>query len=294
MSFVFLNLWLLFKIYTYFLQQEKTTDLLIAPIFIWLVINFIISGSLKGFGFFIIPVFCSLLILGIAVFLNLEEKAKRILFTVLSIPTIYIFAPLIKMFPVGLGLKILFVSGILIALVFGLMVLTFHQKKSFWLQKSVGFLAIIFFGIATYNAGFSVNRKKPNSLVYIQNSDDKTAYFGTYNTSLDSYTKQIFDENSVKGSIVNAETKSKYNTRFNYYKKTDYKAISSSEILLELDTLIGNKRFIEVEVNPKRKINKLEFITRIPLKIYQFKVNDVLVNDGKQYNVKSDIFLIYL
>ena len=292
-AFVFGNLWLLFKIYTYFLQQEKTTDLIIAPIFIWLVINVLISSFLKGAGFFIIPVFCALFILAIAVFLNLEEKAKRILFTILSIPTIYIFAPLIKMFPVGLGLKILFVSGIIIALVFGLMVLTFHQKKSFWMQKTVGFLTIIFFGVATYNSGFSIDRKKPNSLVYIQNSDDKTAYFGTYNSTLDSYTKQIFDENSVKGSIANAETKSKYNTRFNYYKKTNYRAISSSEILLELDTLIGDKRFIEVEVTPIRKINKLEFITKTPLKMYQFKVNDVLVNDGKAYTLKSGTFLIY-
>ena len=40
-AFVFLNLWLLFKIYKYFLKQEKTTDLLIAPIFIWLINNLV-------------------------------------------------------------------------------------------------------------------------------------------------------------------------------------------------------------------------------------------------------------
>jgi hypothetical protein len=292
-AFVFLNLWLLFKVYKYFLKQEKTTDLLIAPIFIWLIINIFISIYLKGAGFFIIPVFCALLILAIAVFLNLEEKAKRILFTIISIPTLYIFAPMVKMFPVGLGLKILFVSGIIIALIFGLMIITFYQKKSFWMQKTVGYLAFIFFGIATYNSGFSVDRKKPNSLVYIQNSDDKTAYFGTYNTTLDSYTKQIFDKNATKGSLVTAETKSKYNTHFKYHKKTTYKAISSSEITLEIDTIIGDKRFLEIEITPSRKINKLEFTTKNELKIYQFKVNDVLVNDGKLYRVKNGTFLVY-
>lgn len=136
-------------------------------------------------------------------------------------------------------------------------------------------------------------RKKPNSLVYIQNSDDKTAYFGTYNTTLDSYTKQIFDKNATKGSLVTAETKSKYNTHFKYHKKTTYKAISSSEITLEIDTIIGDKRFLEIEITPSRKINKLEFTTKNELKIYQFKVNDVLVNDGKLYRVKNGTFLVY-
>ena len=292
-AFVFLNIWILFKTYKYISKHEKITDLLIAPILIWLIINFLINGYLKGAGFFIIPVFCALAILAIAVFMDLEEKSKRILFTILSIPTLYIFAPLVKMFPVGLGLKILFVSGLFIALVFGLMVFTFHQKKTFWMQKTVGVLAIIFFSLATYSSGFSVDKKKPNSIVYIQNSDDKTAYFGTYNQTLDEYTKQIFDENAIEGGIVNAETKSKYNTRFSYHKKTDFRNIKSSDIVTELDSVIGNKRFIELTITPNRKVNKLEFITKKELKLHQFKINDVLVNDGKTYNVKRATFLIY-
>ena len=292
-AFVFLNLWISFKVYKYFLKQDKTTDLLIAPIFIWLLINLVIAATLKGAGFFIIPVFSALLILAIAVFMNIEEKSKRILFTILSIPAIYIFAPMIKMFPVGLGLKNLFISGVIIALIFGLMVLTFHQKKSFWMQKLAGLFAIIFFGLATFNSSFSIDNKKPNSIVYIQNSDDNTAFFGTYNSTLDDYTKQIFDASSNKGSISNAETKSKYNTRFKFYKNTENKNISSSEIQIEIDTIIDNKRFLEVIVSPKRKVNKLEFSTEKELELHQFKVNGVLVNDGKRYNVKSGTFLVY-
>lgn len=292
-AFVFLNLWLLFTVYKRTYKIEKTTNLLIAPLFFWLVINFIISANLKGAGFFLIPVICALLILAIAIFMDLEEKSKRILFTILSIPTLYIFAPLVKMFPVGLGLKILYVSAIFIVLVFGLMILSFHQKKSFWTQKWAGFLAILFFGIATYNNGFSIDNKKPNSIVYIQNSDDKTAFFGTYNTVLDAYTKQIFTNNFTEGSIKNAETKSKYNTRFTYHKKTDFKNIASSDIITELDTIIGNKRFLEITVIPNRKVKKLEFITKNKLNLYQLKVNDALANNGKSYSLKSGTFLVY-
>jgi hypothetical protein len=173
------------------------------------------------------------------------------------------------------------------------MVCSFHQKKSFWTQKWAGFLTLAFFGIATYNSGFSIDRKKPNSLVYVQNSDTKTAYFGTYNKTLDSYTKQVFNGEFTEGGIENAETKSKYNTRFNYAKNTDYKAILSSQIRTTLDTVIGEKRFLELTISPKRILNKLEFLTKSELTLYQFKVNDVLVNDGKKYGVKSGTFLIY-
>ena len=292
-AFVFLNLWFLFTIYKRTSKEEKPTNLLVAPLCFWLLLNFIISSSLKGAGFFIIPVISALLILAIAIFLNLKDSVKRVLFTLLSIPTIYIFAPMVKMFPVGLGLKILFVSGLFIVLVFGLMILSFHQKKSFWTQKWTGFLALLFFGIATYNSGFSVDNKKPNSLVYIENYDAKTAYFGTYNSTLDPYTKQVFKGEFTEGGIENAETKSKYNTRFKYAKKTTYKAISSSEIRTELDTIIGKKRFLELTITPKRKINKLEFLTKSKLTLYQFKVNDVLVNQGKKHSLKSGTFLVY-
>jgi hypothetical protein len=292
-AFVFLNLWLLLKTYKYFSNEEKTANLLIAPISIWLIINILISIYLKGAGFFIIPVFSALFILAIVIFMDLEQRSQRVLFTILSIPTIYIFAPLIKMFPVGLGLKNLFISGIIIALVFGLMIFTFRQKKSFWLLKLCGVLTLFFFGLASFNSGFSIDNKTPNSIVYFQNSDAKTAYFATYNQVLDTYTKQIFDETATKGSLKSAETKSKYNTHFSYYKKTDYRDITSSNIEIDFDTIIGNKRLLELVITPNRKVNKYEFIANSSITLQQFKVNDAIVNKGKNYTVENGTILIY-
>ena len=174
------------------------------------------------------------------------------------------------------------------------MIATFHQKKStHWLQKLSGFLTIVFFGVATYNSGFSVENKKPNSLVYIQDSDSKTAYFGTYNTVLDTYTKQVFNTNFTEGSIASVETKSKYNTHFTYHKKTGFKAFPMSKITIELDTTIKNKRFLEVVISPQRRLNKLEFRSEGAIRLEQFKVNDVLVNNGKPHKTKGGTFLIY-
>lgn len=293
LAFVFLNVWILFKTYSYIGKHNNVRDLLVGPLFIWLIINILITFYLKGAAFFIIPVICALLVLAVSIFMNLDVKSKRILCTILSIPTLYIFAPLVKMFPVGLGLKILFVSAIFIALIFGLMLFTFYQKKSFWMQKSVAVLAVIFFGMATYSSGFSIDKKKPNSIVYIENSDDKTAYFGTYNHVLDKYTNQIFDDNAIKGSLKNAVSKSKYNTQFTYHQRTRFRAIKSADISINLDTIIGNKRLVSFSISSERKLNKLAFITNKELQLHQFKINDVLVNNGKTYRIEKGTFLRY-
>lgn len=291
-AFVFFNLYILLKVYQYF-KKENVTDLLVAPLFIWLIINFIIHGVLKGAGFFIIPVFCALLILIISIFIKIEKRSKKVLFTLISIPTLYIFSPLIKLFPVGLGLSNLFISGVFVTLIFGLMIVTFQQQKSKWIIKLSGLCALIFFGKATYESGFSIENKKPNSIVYVQDSDNKTALYGTYNNTLDVYTKQIFSDDINKGNIANAESKSKYNTRFKYYKEADFKDISSSDIRVDFDTILGDKRILEITIIPNRKINKYEFITREKITLQQFKVNDALVNSGKTYSVNKGTFLIY-
>ncbi|TYP99584.1 peptidase M28-like protein [Tenacibaculum adriaticum] len=290
-TFIFLNLWILIKTYNQF-KNEKTIDLLIAPIVIWLLINLVIYQYLQGAGFFIIPVFIALLILSIQLFTNLKKRNQPILFAFLSVPTLYIFAPLIKMFPVGLGLKNLFISGILLALIFGLLLPAFHQQKKIipW-QKFVGFLTILLFAITTFNSGFSIDKKRPNSLVYIQNEDSKTSYWGTYNKTLDSYTSQIFDNNYQKGSIPNAETKSKYNTHFKYHKKTDYKDVRTSLITVELDTIINNDRHLKLTLLPQRKINKFELFNNSSITIKSLTANNTSLYDDA--DLEKGTLLIY-
>ncbi len=291
---VFLNLWILFKVYQKFKDEEKPINLLVAPLFIWLIINFLIYLYLQGAGFFIIPVFSGLLILAIAIFMNIKEQSKPILFAILSIPTIYIFAPLVQMFPVGLGLKVLFISAVFIVLIFGLFTPVFVRKRDTKnTTKLIGLLTILVLGLATAHSGFSIDNKKPNSLVYIQDVDAKTAYFGTYNKVLDTYTKQVLGENPTKGNIQKASSKSKYNTRFTYHVKTDYKDFSSSLILLKKDTIIDDKRQVEFTIEPQRKINKIELSTTKTTTFYHFKANGEPITKKEEYTVKNNSFLVY-
>ncbi len=292
-AFVFLNLWILQRVYFVFSKKNKVADLLGAPIFLWLMLNFVIANALEGASFFILPVFAALFVLALAVFTNLEMRVTRIIATIFSIPTIYIFAPFLKMFPVGLGLKMTLITSLFLVLTFSLLVFTFYQKKLKWPMRLTGIFAILFFGYSTYLSSDSEENKTPNSLVYVQNETNKKAYFGTYNSVLDDFTKQVFKETKEAGDLRDADTKSKYNTRFAYQKETAYKSILSSEVTIDLDTLINDKRFVDLTITPKRKVNKLEFTTKIPLTLSQLKVNDALVNNGKDYSRKRGSFLIY-
>ncbi|NJN50173.1 MAG: hypothetical protein HC798_02985 [Polaribacter sp.] len=200
---------------------------------------------------------------------------------------------MVKMFPVGLGLKNILISGIIISLLFGLLIFSLHFKKTKWPVKITGVLALFFFGFATYQSGFNIHQKKPNSIVYIQNNTNQQAYFGTYNKTLDNFTKPVFNDEKVKGSIQNAETKSKYNTRFTYHITTENRNIEFSKIKYLLDTIIREYRYIEVVFKPQNKVNKFEFITQNQIELEQFKVNDALVAKGEKYTKKAGTFLIY-
>ncbi|MGB1043137.1 MAG: M20/M25/M40 family metallo-hydrolase [Tenacibaculum sp.] len=290
-AFVFLNIWLLFKIYNKF-KQEKTTDLFIAPIFIGFIINYFIYQYMPGAGFFIIPVYASLLILSILIFMDVKKTSSATLFAIISVPTVFMIAPMVRLFPVALGLKILFVAAILVVLIFGFVLPVFHQqkRKNNW-QSITGIVSIIFFVLASFNSDFTIDNKKPNSLVFIQNNDTNTSFWATYNTTLDSYTKQIFNADYQQGSIPFSEGKSKYNTSFKYYKEATNKNLSTSSININLDTIINNKRTIGLTIRPNRNINKYEFYCNSAIEIENLKVNDAFYDSGKSFKAEGVLLI---
>ena len=167
------------------------------------------------------------------------------------------------------------------------------QKTKNNLQFITGFLTILFFGIATFNSGFSSEKKKPNSLVFIQDAESKTSYWVTHNKTLDGYTKQIFDTNYQQDNFPLDAGKSKYNTSFNFYKKSEEKNIKTSKITVLKDTIFNAKRHLKLTINPTRKINKYELFTTDFLTLTNFTVNGTLYDNGKPFTAKKGTLLIY-
>jgi hypothetical protein len=283
-AFILLNIWLLFKIYKPFFKKYTSTDLIIAPLIFWLIINTLLFIYLKGAGYFIIPVYFALVTLALFIFTDMNRGRKILIATLLAIPIVYIFAPQVKIFPVGLGLKNLFISALFLVLVFGLIIPIFGSYRSRkTLVKLLGFATLVFFGLATYNNGFNENRKKPNSVVFINDIDANQSYWASYDYTTDTYTKQFLGESPTKGSFTDLISKSKYSTPFRYYKKTGNREIPAPIITITKDTIIGKLRSVSVCIKPQRTVNKIELIANEAITFNTIGVQDIFL-DKKNSN----------
>jgi len=271
---VAISLSISFWFYKGFFKKRTIQDLLIAPLLLWLIINGGISFYLEGASFFIIPVFVMLTILAVQVFVD-NKSGTLMFYTTLMIPTLLIFSPMIKMLPVGLGLKMLFISAIFTVLMFTILIPVFQQVKfNSKLSKLFLLVAILALFKSFSMNSFTEDRKKPNSILYVLDDEKKEAFWGTYNHALDDFTKQFLGNNPIEGSYDKNTTTSKYATRIKYHQKAELKQIQNPLVNVLSDTVIGNNRKICLNVYSIRNANKIEIISKIPVKFKSFKVNE--------------------
>ena len=104
----------------------------------------------------------------------------------LAAPGVFLFAPLIQFFPVGLGSDHIVISCVFTVLLFGLLlpIFGFYRLKKLLSYLFLG-LALVFFIVAHTQSSFSEIRQKPNSLSYYNNLDTKKAYWVSYDKMLD-------------------------------------------------------------------------------------------------------------
>jgi len=273
-----------FMVYRKYYLNTTVLNLSIAPIFIWILINTALAILLKGAGYFSFAALYGLIVLGILLF-SKTKKNRAILFSILFIPILFIFPPLIQMFPVGLGLKMLAVSTTFIVLLFGLLIpvlATYKNRKPLrWLFLVLAFVS---FGIASFKSGYTENRKQPNSIVYMLDADKNEAYWASYDRKVDVFTQQFLGDNPVKGSYDKTTTASKYGTGIQLHKKTALKKIPKPEINIYHDTIIGNYRNIKLSIISKRKVNRIELIANNHITFHKLTVNDVKLPLLKGYD----------
>lgn len=261
-----------------FYGASKTASLnlnhTIAPIFMWLLINFGIALYLPGAGFFVIPVYFTLLMLS---YFIITQQTNLFVNLLLSIPALVIFVPFIIQFPVGLGLKMLVGSAALTLLVFGLLlpVLGSFKKKGMWAGMSF-LVTIVCLGIAHYHSSYESGKAKPNSLVYILNADKNHAVWATYDVNLDSWTKHYLGENPQTANTTDgAGLFSKYNSAFTYMAKAPMKAIAKPTIVFMKDSIVGSQRLLKIQITPNRKVNRYDVFANVNMPIYNLKANRV-------------------
>ena len=254
--FVLLSLGVLFGIYYKFSKKINVANLLIAPLVFWILINIGVATYLKGASFFIIPVFLGLLSLWVLI---RQYRPNLILLTVIGSIAIFIFAPLVQFFPVGLGLKMLVGSCLFTALLFGILLPVFGFYK-FKKVLAIFFVIVasLFFIKAHLSSNFSPDRQKPNSLVYYQDADNNKNYWATYDQELDDWTKEYLGNSpKLASSLISYASGSKYAKGYKFVNEAPSKNIPIFKTVLHKDTIIDNNKEVSFTIFPKRAINQI-------------------------------------
>jgi len=279
-AFVTLSIAICFAFYHHFSEAKITMNHFVAPLLLWIIINAFLANSLTGAGFLIIPVYFGILLFGIFIFTQHYSLGMNLIF---SIPALAIVAPFIMMFPIGLGLKILYGSAVLTVLLFGLLLPIFgaFARKGAWIV--VFFLtSISFFIYAGYHSGYEHGKAKSNSLLYVYNADRNSASWTTYDTNLDEWTKSYLGETNQKAVGLNTlPLASKYNTTFTYSAIAPVVDIAKPSIEFLRDSVIGNNRYLKIRITPNRKVNRYDIYANPKMTFYNFKANGVATSGEK-------------
>lgn len=254
--FVLASLAILFGMYHRYSKKSNVASLLIAPLTFWIIINVLVAIYLKGAAFFIIPVFLGLLSLWLLI---RQEKPNLILMVAIGTLAIFMFAPLIQFFPVGLGLKMLVASCLFTALLFGILLPVFGFYKMKQILSAVFILvAIVFFIKAHLASDFTAERQKPNSLVYYYDADTEVNYWATYDKILDDWTKGYLGENPEEAAnYITYASGSKYSRGYSFAVEAPPKNIPLFEAVLNKDTIINDIKKRTFTIIPNRNVNQI-------------------------------------
>jgi hypothetical protein len=158
---------------------------------------------------------------------------------------------------------------------------SFTQKK---LWATFFFLvAIGLFIKAHQSSDYTYGKAKPNSLDYVLNADTNKAYWATYDTNLDEWTKGYLGEKPKEAKILNTnKLYSKYGSEFTFMADAPMKNVAKPTIKFVKDSTIGNQRYLKIVISPNRKVNRYDIFSNT--KIKNFKANGV-----KSIDLKSNI-----
>ncbi|RAV30423.1 M28 family peptidase [Sinomicrobium soli] len=238
-------------------RKLKAANLLVVPILVWLLLCTALGHYLKGASFFIIPVYFALFSLFALI---RREKPRILLMTLLALPAIWLFSPLIRMFPVGLGLKMIVASTLLTVLLFVLLlpvIASYRQNHKLALLTAV--IAAVLLTVAHTTSDFDKEHPRPDSLVYLLDTDTGKAHWATYDQVPGKWISSYFPQkDSLKADTTWVTFGSKYLNTFTHTAEAPAKNILPPEVEILHDTVAGNERLIEVCITPERHVNRLD------------------------------------
>ena len=293
-AFIALSIAIAFLFYAHAKTEATIINYSVAPITLWLIINLGLAIYLPGAGFFIIPVLFALIMFG---FYVVTQRSSLTINLLAAVPTLFILVPFIVLFPIGLGLKILFGASILAMLVFVLILPLLGSFTHKWIWSAA--LFIVAFGAlmhAHLNSNFGDSTAKPNSLLYVYNVETDKAVWASYDKILDDWTKiYITDTIPNPRFLNNFPLFSKYNSEIVYTSEALVRNIPEPTVSFETDSIVGNNRFLKIRITPNRRVNRIDIFANENLEFRNFKANKAtaLGQKGAVYARKGKKLLSY-
>jgi len=283
-AFSALTIGLAFLVYQLLLKKQDAINLMVAPLFVWIIISLFSAIYLQGAAFFIVPVYFGLAILTILIY-NDNENTKIISATLLSLPVLVLFSPLIQMFPVGLGLGMLALSPLFIVLIFGMLIPTLsflkHNKISSYVFLAISVLLLL---TASFKSGYNTEQKKQNSLLYVADYDNNKAYWASYDRDIDNWTKKYLGEQPNKGSFDTSKTQSHYFKKIKLFKEAEMKNFLTAKIETVTDTVIDDHRELKIIIKPQRKDNRIHLVANIDIEFKVLQINGLKLSPDSTQN----------
>ncbi len=272
-------------------HSHNANEIMVIPIFLWILLSLIFSLLLPGAHFFVL-----ISILATAsLFINVITKKPQPNLTLLFMaPAILVFAPLFQQLPVALGIMMLPFSGILLVMVLSSIIVSLEIPKQYPIDKWVMVaVLLISFGFAEYHSGTSSKQPLPNSLYYFQDNELNNAYMFSADNSVDEWTKsQLNGEQPTPEELKNFH----YNYFSKITTKTDNQQLPAAKIKILHDRKYVDKHVYQLKLTTQMKVNRIDLITNNDLEIFTITINKepvIQLEKGKIFKTKSRLSRIF-
>ncbi len=282
-GFVSLALWFTVWVYQKYLKKRSAVNLFFAPLVVWILINFAVAAYLPGAGFFIISFFTGLVVFGLSILKPDDSSKKVIIATVLCLPMLLLMVPLIELFPIALGLKMVLIAALISSLILLLLLPIWSSYDGLRnLNKLFLITAILVFASASYTSGFDKDSKRPDSILYVRDEASSKGYWRSRDLQTDEFTRQFLGENPVREGLPGKVFQNAGISSINYHAPADPIDLEPSLVHILSDTVISDKRHVRVSVQPNRSINLVDVRLKPDTHVVSLEVQ-------KQKAIKKDI-----
>lgn len=273
-AFIALSGGLLFITYHAFSKRSGNKGLLVAPLTLWLIICTVLSFTFQGATYFIITVLFFEIILALLIWKN---NLNPLIILALSIPTIFIFSPLVLFISVALGLNMVFVSVLLFLLQFWMLLPIFENfKRKNWMGIMALGLGVFFLVKAHMKSEFSEDRPKPNSLVYVLDKETNKAQWKTYDHIFDEWSQPYFTDRK-KAKSEQKDGWSKYGAGFTYTETAPIKDIPGVNFKIEKDSNQVDKTEFLIKISPERDLSRINLFSDQIEEFSDVEINNLAV-----------------